>query len=210
MRLQFSDASLWREVLVGASKLVKEITVVPEDSGVRLRSLDPSHVVLVDIFFPRESMEEYESGSEAFGIDLEEFAEIIRRARKDDALTMELKENRLRTVFSGKLRREFIEPTIEASFKDLPEPKIDLKAEVRILPEALKNALEDIEMMGDSLTFEASEDSFRILSESEVGTASVVLTKDGGEIISIQAEEVQKATYGIEYFSELLGQIKRA
>jgi len=210
MRLKFSEASLWKEVISGASKLVKEITLTAEEGGVKLRALDPSHVVLVDIFFPKESLEEYEAGGESFGLDLEEFVEIIKRARKDDSLLLELNGDKLKVSFSGKLLREFTEPTTEPTFKDLPEPKIDLKAEIRAVPSILRESIEDVEILSDSVTFETNGEVFRAIGESEIGTAVAELKSGEEGIISVNSDGEQKSTYGIEYFSDLLGPIKSA
>ncbi|HEU98207.1 MAG TPA: hypothetical protein ENO36_05085 [Fervidicoccus fontis] len=210
MRLKFSEASVWREIIQGASKLIKEITVLAGEEGVRMRALDPSHVVLVDIFFPRDSLEEYESNGESFGLDLESFVEIIRRARKDDALILELVGDKLRVLYSGKFQREFLEPTTEPSFKDLPEPKIDLKAEIRLVPELLVESIEDVEIVSDSVTFETNNDLFRVVGESEIGFAKVEHKVGDEGIISIQSEDSQKSTYGIEFFTDLLGPVKSA
>lgn len=210
MRLKFSEASVWKEVIQGASKLIKEITVIAEEDGVRMRALDPSHVVLVEIFFPKDSLEEYESNNESFGLDLESFVEIIKRAHKDDALILELMQDKLKVTFSGKFQREFMEPTIEPTFKELPEPKIDLKAEVRVLPKLFVESIEDVEIISDSVTFEASSDIVRITGESEIGTAIVELKTGDEGVISIQSEDTQKSSYGIEYFTDLLGPIKNA
>jgi proliferating cell nuclear antigen len=210
MKLVFTEASLWKEVLLGASKLVNEITLIAGSDGVKMRALDPSHVVLVDVFFPRESLEEYESNNESFGLELDSFAEIIRRARKDDALSLELVGDKLKVSFKGKFLREFYEPTGEPSFKDLPDPKIDLKAEVRILPKVLAEAVEDVEMMSDNLTFEVTTGEFKIFSESEIGSASVEFQNGDEGIISIQSDGTQKGTYGIDFFSDLLSTIRSA
>ncbi len=212
MRAVFFDATVWRYTILGVSKVIREGVFKATEDGLRLRAMDPSHVIMVDLHFPADSFEEYElEGEERLGVNLEELGKILRRARKDDKLELKSEKNRIDIVFSGKLRRVFTDPLIDLEYQELPEPKIQFKADARMIADQLREAVRDVEIMGDSIYFETNgDDKLMVYTQGELGKAMVELDVESGALLSLESDGPQKAGYGLDYIENLLPAVQKA
>ncbi len=112
MKITFFDARVWRYLISAISKVIEEgVFIVVPENGFRFRAMDPSHVILLDMNFPRESFEEFDVDKEyQLGVNLEDLAKVLRRARKEDKLEIRADENTISISFIGKGYREFTSP----------------------------------------------------------------------------------------------------
>lgn len=92
---------------------------------------------------------------------------------------------------------------IEIAAEEIPEPQLEFKASVKMLSSVYQEALKDIEFVGDIIKFIASNSEFKMVSSSELGEAEVVYTRESGSLVDLEAEEVQQASYTLEYFIDL-------
>lgn len=204
MRVVYPAGHVWRYVISGVKELIKEGIIVFGDDGVRLRALDPSHIVLVDMYFPKESFSEYEVSEETrVPLNFEEMAKVFRRAGKKDMLIMELAKDKLKITFEGRLRRTFQEPLISIEHSEIGDIKIPFKVDIRVASLIFKEAVEDLEPIGEIIGFEADSEKLILFNESETARASVELTPDSGLISSI-VQEPQRAIYSYDYVSSFL------
>ncbi|MEM1643200.1 MAG: hypothetical protein QXS70_02230 [Desulfurococcaceae archaeon] len=56
----FSDARVWKYAIASISNIIEEASFIINSEGLKLRSLDPSKVVLVDYTIPHTGFEEFE------------------------------------------------------------------------------------------------------------------------------------------------------
>ncbi len=210
MKAVFFDATVWRYVITGVSKVIKEGVFKATDEGLRLKAMDPSHVIMIDLLFPPESFEEYEAEGESLGVNLEELGKILRRARSEDRLELRSVEGALEIVFSGRFPRKFREPLLQIEEEELGEPKIPFKADARMVADQFREAIKDIEPLGDTVTFQSMEGKLLIMNESELGQAVVELDVESGSLISIETEGEQKSSYGLDYIENLLPATQKA
>ncbi len=211
MKAVFFDATVWRYTITGISKIIKEGVFRASSDGLRLKAMDPSHVIMIDLYFPAESFEEYESQEEEhLGVNLEEFSKILRRAGSEDKLELSSRKDKMEIIFKGRFKRKFIEPLLELEYQDLPDPKIDFKADARMIADQLREAIRDIELMGDSVSFETRDNKLIIYNESEIGKAVVEMDVESGSLLSLENDGEQKATYGLDYINNLLPAVQKA
>ncbi|AFH43083.1 DNA polymerase sliding clamp B2 [Fervidicoccus fontis Kam940] len=189
---------------MGISKILEEVAIKADKDGIRLRAMDPSHVMLIDLFFPSSSFESYEANSEIIGINLENLSDMLKRAKKGDKLEIVTEGNKFQLKFIGKFSRIFTESTVDVPYQELPDINLEFKADIRLSAQIFKDSIEDVEFLGDNIYFIANESKFTILNESEIGKAIVELDKDSGNIISLVCEGEQKSLYGLEYLESLL------
>jgi proliferating cell nuclear antigen len=211
LRVVFFDATVWRYTITGVSKIIKEGVFKADETGLRFKAMDPSHVIMIDLFFPSESFEEYEiEEEEKLGINLEEFSKVLRRARKDDKLELKSLKDKIEVIFRGHFNRRFIEPLLQLEYQELPEPRIEFKVDARMIADQLREAVRDIELMGDNIIFLTKDDKLLIYNESEIGKAAVELDVESGALLSIESDGEQKASYGLEYIESLLPAVQKA
>ena len=207
MKITFFDARVWRYLISATSKVIEEgVFIVDPEKGFRFRAMDPSHVILLDMNFPRESFEEFDVDKEyQLGVNLEDLAKVLRRARKEDKLEIRADENTISISFIGKGYREFTLPLLDITAEEIPEPELEFKANVKVMSDVYRDTIKDVELVGDVIKFTASENEFRVESSSELAEAEIVYTLESGSIIELNVEDTQSAMYTLEYFSDLSG-----
>ncbi|BEP18111.1 DNA polymerase sliding clamp [Pyrofollis japonicus] len=207
MRLVFFDARVWRYLVSAISKVIEEgVFVVDPEKGFRFRAMDPSHVILLDMSFPRESFEVYEVDKEyQLGVNLEDVAKVLRRARKEDKLEIRADTNTISFAFVGKGYREFTLPLLDITTEEIPEPELEFKANVKVMSDVYRDTIKDVELVGDVIKFVASDNEFRVQSSSELAEAEIIYTMESGSILEMTVEDTQASMYTLEYFSDLSG-----
>ena len=86
----------WKAVTSAISTLVDEATFEATVEGLSFRGMDPSHVALIDISWPNSAFDGYECDSALkFGVRIDEFSKLMKRAEKKDAVEVSVEENSL-------------------------------------------------------------------------------------------------------------------
>ena len=207
MKLVFFDARVWRYLVSAISKIVDEgVFIVSRDEGLRFRAMDPSHVILLDMRFPPDSFEEFEVEDErSIGVNFEDLAKVLRRARKEDRLELEAEETTFTVTLRGRGLRKFSLPILDITAEDIPEPQLEFKARIKVMSDIYRDTIKDVELVGDVLKFYATSDEFKVISSSEFGEAEIIYTREGGSLLELEVEDTQQASYTLEYFSDLSG-----
>ncbi|MET1101007.1 MAG: proliferating cell nuclear antigen (pcna) [Pyrodictiaceae archaeon] len=208
MKLAFADARIWRYLVSSIAKVIEEgiFNIIP-DEGLRFRAMDPSHVIMLDMFFPVDSFEEFEVEEEKkLGINFEDLAKIMRRATKNDRLELMEEENRLSIVFSSsRSYRKFTIPLLDITGEELPEAQLEFNANIKMLADAYRELIKDVELIGDVIKLHADKEVFKAVTSSDLGEAEIIITPESGEIIEANVKDPpQVAAYTLEYFSDLL------
>jgi DNA polymerase III sliding clamp (beta) subunit (PCNA family) len=104
--LQFTAVSksseIWKSVSSVIMTIVDEASFEAGSTGLTFRSMDPSHVALVDLSWPNSAFEKYECPSTIkFGLRMSDFAKIIKRSNSNDSIEIGLKGNSLNIKTTG-------------------------------------------------------------------------------------------------------------
>lgn len=208
MRMKFSNAGIWRYIVASISKIIEEGVFKADSTGLKLRALDSTNTALVDLFIPKEAFLEYEVGAEErFGVNFEDFAKIMRLASKGDELLLEtLEGGRLGVSFHGHGNRTFILPNIEVSgVEEASEISLEFPVVARIQPAIFEDVLEELEVVGDVVSFESGAGSSKLVlsSASDIAEARVELSLEDGSLLEYTVNSDSKASYSIEYLAEI-------
>jgi len=102
LEITFLDARVWKYVISAIAKVVSETTMKINEEGVRIRTMDEAKVVLVDFFIPASDFETFEvEGEVEFGLNLDDLTKVMRRAQKDDTLTIEVGESSYSIIYKA-------------------------------------------------------------------------------------------------------------
>jgi len=139
LRLKFREASVWKYSIVAISKIIEEASFKINEEGLRLKAMDPSGVALVDFFIPASAFYEFEVPREVtLGVNMEDLAKVLRRAKKGDELVLEFQQaGRIGVYLEGKGSRRFILPSIELPYQELPEISFEETFKCKILPKVV-------------------------------------------------------------------------
>lgn len=204
LRVVYHSGHVWRYIVSSLKEFIKEGVLIFGEDGVKLRALDPSHIVMIDMYFPKESFSEYEISEEIkVPLNFEELAKVFRRAGEKDTLMMELLKDGLKITFEGKFKRTFKEPLISLEYSEIGELKIPFKADILVQSPFFKEAVEDLEPVGEILGFEADSEKLVLFNESETAKALIELSMESGVITSI-VEDSQRAIYSYEYIASFI------
>ncbi len=209
MKLAFYDARIWRHLMSGIAKIIDEgVFVVSPEKGFTLRSMDPSHVAMLDMAFPVEAFDVFEVDEDReLGVNIEDLAKVLRRAGKNDQLELEADNDRFYIVFrSSRSYRRFGLPLLDITAESLPEPDLEFNARISLSPDAFRDIVKDVELVGDIVRLYADEDVFKAMSSSELGDVEIQVSRFEGEgLIEMDVKEApQEASYTLDYFTDLL------
>src|SRR6476659_2499677 len=144
----------WKTITSAISTLVDEATFEATAEGISFRGMDPSHIALIDIYWPAHAFEKYECDSVVkFGIRVDEFSKLVKRADKKDAIEISLgDDSRLHVKMSNGYKREYKTRLIESYASSTPLPKLNLKSNVVLTAAAFDKVLSDVQVVSEYIS----------------------------------------------------------
>jgi len=201
-----ADARLFKNLLTAVSALVDETDLNASPDGIRLRSMDPSHVAMVDFELPKSAFEEY-SCTEAKKIrfSISGMLKLLKRIRTDESLeiTYDDSTKKINMVLRGKILRKFTIPTLEPSGEEVPTPKVTFNSKARLTSGGLRDVIEDTQAVSDTVRFETTQDKLIVSASSELSSAVIELERGNEALLEIEVKAPSKATYNLNYLAEI-------
>ena len=185
--------------------LVEEATFDVSNDGISFRAMDPSHVALVDLFWPSAGFEKFEcEKADKFTVRVEDFAKLIKRADSKDNIEISRHGSDSLILRLG-AKREFELHLVESSQGSTPLPKLNFDSKFSLLEPAFDGVLNDISVVSNHITIDVSKDKEQIQfsGKGDTGKASIVLDKTNGDVTQIEVNKESKATYSIEYLLKI-------
>lgn len=203
--LKVNDAKRLRDLLVAASAVVDEGTFNLSPDGITMRGMDGSRVSLVDLAMPAAMFEKYECPSTSkLCVRLDELLRILRRAGKDEPIELRADRERLQVRLLGKCYREFTMPTLTAQEAEVPAPKLAFDATAKVLTGYLNAAIDDISLVGDSVTIEAKEEGLVFTTSSELFGGTVVFNRGSEPLVELGVKNPSKASFSISHLARIV------
>ena len=206
-KLSISDVKLLRDVLTAISTLIDEGTFNISPEGIKLRSMDPSRVAMVDFSMQKSAFDEYVSDQDAkVCVNLSELLKLLKRAKRDETLEIRLDESasQLIVVIRGKYTRTFRMPTLEVSEEEVPTPNVTFNAKVTLTTDGLKQSLEDVALVSDHVRIETDGEKFLMSAKGDIMGADIELQKGSDALLSLEVKEPCRATYPLSYLSDIV------
>ncbi|MGI0004163.1 MAG: proliferating cell nuclear antigen (pcna) [Candidatus Nitrosotenuis sp.] len=198
-----SGSDEWKAILSAISTLVEEATFEATAEGITFRGMDPSHVALIDISWPNSAFEKYESdGDIKFGVRIDEFSKLIKRADKSESIEISISDNML-LVSIGK-NKQYKMRLIESSATDTPLPKIPYDTKIGLANNLFDKILGDVQVVSDYLTIKTSAEKAEFSGKGDSGEALISLQKQQDELSEITVKEESTGTYSLEYLNPIV------
>ncbi len=210
VRFVFPEAREWRYIIEGLATIVDEANFVVEPEGIKLRALDPGRIAMVDLFMPPSVFEEYSvETATRIGVVLDDLVDVMKRAKAEDRLVMEVAGNRLVIVLSGKAERRFRLPLLDIAGQELPQPKLNFTVAAKMLSDTFRDALKDAELVSESVRLKAEDDALYMISRSDKGEVETKFSVEAGSLIEIDVKEPAEASYAIEFLNKIVSKAYR-
>lgn len=201
------DAKIWKNLLTAISTLIEEADFNTTEDGLKLRSMDPSHVAMVDFEWSKEAFEEYVCDKPTnIRVNITTMLKLLRRSKSEESLEISYDEEskKVELTLRGKILKKFTMPTLESVEEEVPTPKLSFNARVKLMSETLKEIVEDSETVSDNISFKAKEDKLLVKASSELSNVGMELSKTDGALLELDIKEDSDATFNLNYFGEMV------
>lgn len=195
----------WKAVASAISTLVDEATFEASVEGLSFRGMDPSHVALIDIQWPNSAFKKFACNeSIKFGVRIDEFSKLIRRADKKDSIEVTIGENSTLLIrIKNGYNREYKMRLIESSSSSTPLPKLNFNSRVVLSSSTLERVLSDIQVMSEYITLGSEPTRIIFSGKGDSGEANITLDQSSEGLEDINIKENSSATYSLDYLSRM-------
>lgn len=201
-----SDARLWKNLLAAISTLIEEADFNATPEGVKLRSMDPSHVAMVDFEWQKGAFDEYTCMEPTkIRLNIASMLKLLRRVGSDEVLDMLYDDNtkKMNLTLKGKITRRFTIPTLDPAEEEVPTPKITFNSRVKMTTGTLRDVIDDIQVVSDNVRFETTSEKFVAAALTELSSATIEMDKGSEVLLELDVKEPSKATFNLSYLSEI-------
>ena len=204
MKLTLAETKYLKDGLGVISEIVTEATIKVNTDGLEIVAMDPANVALVVYRLLSSSFVSYEiQEPTTITINLNNLKQVLRRVKGSDTLTMELEENKLKLTLQSTTKRIFFLPLIELEEKEQKVPDLSFSATVVTQSSQFIDAVDDVDVVGESVTFAVKDSTFIISSKGDLTKATVDIPADKTTKVVCEDEGL-KAKYSIEYLKKMM------
>ena len=213
-------SEIWKSVSSAIMTIIDEALFDAGPQGITFRSMDPSHIALIDINWPSSAFEKYHCDSTIkFGVRIDEFSKIIKRANANDSIEigviLDNSSLNIKTTGGGYLRNYKMR-LIETTGNRSPLPQMTFDTKIVIGIATLDKILNDVGAISEKITIDSSGISTNkktviFIGDSDRGEARVTMDADDGNnkskvelLEEITVKENSKSTYNIDFISKII------
>ena len=203
MKLVLAETKLIKEPITIISDLVNEAKFKIKKDSIEMVAMDPANVAMVIFRLLSSSFVEYTVKEETtIAINLNNLRQVLRRIKGNDNLSIEIAENKLKIMLSGSTVRTFFLPLIELDEKEQKIPDLKFKTVITCPSSMLNDAIEDVEIIAESVSLSAEDKKFTIAASGDSSKAMVEIKTDDN--VTIKTDEKVRAKYSIEYLKKMM------
>ena len=213
-------SEIWKSISSAIMTIIDEALFDAGPQGITFRSMDPSHIALIDINWPSSAFEKYHCDSTIkFGVRIDEFSKIIKRADTNDSIEIGVVSDNsslnIKTTGGGYLR-DYKMRLIESTGNRSPLPQMIFDSKIVIGIATLDKILSDVGAISEKITIDSSGISTNkktviFSGDSDRGEARVTMDVDDDDnkskvelLEEITVKESSKSTYNIDFISKII------
>ncbi len=207
MKLVLEKAGDFKKSIDAISVLIGEAEFVLSKEGLFLKATDPSQISMVDFEIKKSHFKQFSLEKETkIGLDLDYLSQIMNRSKPKDELVLELdeKNSRLKIVFKNGSKRKFSVPLIDISSAELPSPKIDFEAELKLKAELLQDGLKDASLVSTHVSLGVEAQTFFIRASSSKGDSHTEIEKSEKGVKELKASKECSSMFPLDYLQDML------
>lgn len=206
MKLVLAEPRYFKESISTISDIVTEAKLKFNSSGMELVAMDPANVAMVIFKLLSSNFTSYEvKDTEEVAINLNNLKQILRRAKGEDVLTIETTEdNKLTIQLRSNTTRSFSLATLEMEEKEQRVPELTFPFTVETNAEILSEAVEDVSVVAESVTFLGEKNQLLIKAEGDLSKVVIEVKANDNTVIKTTSSEKCKAKYSLEYLKKMV------
>ncbi|MEA3378456.1 MAG: proliferating cell nuclear antigen (pcna) [Nanoarchaeota archaeon] len=206
MKLTLAEPRLLKESINIISELVNEATFKVDSAKIELTAMDPANVAMVDFKLLSTAFAEYNvSEPTTLAVNLDNLKAILKRAKPTDSISLNLdkEKNRLNIELIGENKRMFNLALLDLNEDCHKVPDLAFSAKIETSTSKFDEAIEDMDVVAESVALLAENENFTIKSESNLSNAEVIIPKTDETNISLNSDKVL-SKYSIEYLKKII------
>ena len=203
MKLTLAEPKFFKEPIVIISDLVNEVVFRIDKDKLELVAMDPANVAMIVYNLLGSVFVEYDIDEPVeVAVNLDNLKQVLRRAKPADTLTLELLESKLKITLKSSSTRVFTLSLINMQEEKQKVPELDFKCMIEMTSKLFDEAIEDMDVVSDSVAFEVKDDTFNIQAAGNISTAKVSFNSD--DFVKINAKEDVRSRYSVEYLKKII------
>lgn len=203
MKLTLSEPKFLKESVSIISDLVTEGSFKINSDAIELIAMDPANVAMVIFKLLSSSFVEYSVKEDVLlSINMNDFKQVLRRAKTNDSVTLEIEDNKFKITFKSNATRTFFLPIIEVEDKEQKVPDLKFKATITTNSSVLNEAIEDADIISESVTFAAENKELVVSASGDLSKANINIQSDNDT--KIVSDEKVKSKFSIEYLKKMI------
>ncbi|NYZ78095.1 proliferating cell nuclear antigen (pcna) [Candidatus Micrarchaeota archaeon] len=206
MELVVEDAKFFKSCIDAIVNLVDEGTFEISNEGMKLRTMDPSQIAMIDFILPKEAFSKLEiEGKTNLCVNLVDLSKVLARTRSEESLSIKLdeRESRLLLEFKGESKRHFKLPLLETNASLPREPKIAFDAVAKLKGGAFKAMLHDAGLLSSHVVLQADDGEFVIEAHGDSGDLRIETKKDSNSLTDLKVTTKARAMFPFEYLDDI-------
>lgn len=206
MKLTLTEPRYFKDSILIVSDLVNEVNLKLFKDRIELVAMDPANVAMVIFKLLSSAFSEYSVEEErTIGVNLINLTQILKRVKPTDILTLELdgNQNKLYITLKGVTTKRFELGLLDIEEREQKVPNLTFSAKVQTNTLLFNDAIEDMDIIADSLSFNILGDKFVVQSEGNVSSGKVEIGSDEETTIELIGGDVN-ARYSVEYLKKII------
>ncbi len=205
-KVSLSEVDLLKNSIPIIAEIIDEGIFKISKDGLSLLSPDRTMVSVTDLKILPTAFDEFKvENEENLGLNLANLAAVLKRVKSTDKIIMESgKENKLKITVKGNGVRTFEIPLLDIKAEKPPIDQLNFGGKVELDSGVVGEGIADAEVIGDSVVFEASPETFKMHAKGDVSSAQLEMGKNDKGLLKLEAKESIKAQYPLEYLKKMI------
>jgi proliferating cell nuclear antigen len=198
-----------------ATKVQKEdeASFIAKNDGIHYRTMDYSHISLLDIVMPKEAFQYYscegEPADTAFMVKPDELLKVLKRIDKEETVEIMVENDGDITIRSLSVRKPLTYKTKSLSneYEETKLPNITYAVKVNIQHNALKEALEDLSLLTDVVRIITNKEKVKFVAVNDRDTMTIEY-ENNRQAVMIYMLDSKAECRSVYKIQELLNMLK--
>lgn len=206
-----SNLDEWKAVVNAIGDIVEDAMFICNNDGVTFRGIDPAHVTLLDITFPKSSFNSFESKTSFYGLNVNELKTILNTASLGDEIHFQINDPRhLQVSITGSLDMIYKIRLLEKAKVSVPIPKIAPTSKISVSPETLGRIMSNLSKISEYVSIDCFTNKVEFYGKGDSGDAKINIDDENPDLYEINASETTSSSYSLEYMAKIIRDIGRA
>jgi proliferating cell nuclear antigen len=203
MKLTLAETKYFKEPVTIISDLVSEGKFTITKDSIALVAMDPANVAMVVFKLLSSTFVEYKVDEPVnLAINLTNLRQVLRRIKANDTMSLEIEDNKFKITLKSNSTRTFHLPIIDLDEKEQKVPDLKFITTVVCPSSALNDAIDDVDIIGESVAFIGEEKTFTVSATGDLSKATIEIKADNET--KITSKEKTRSKYSIEYLKKMI------